>query len=178
MIVGIAGKIASGKSSLARALADRLKARRLGFGDYVRFVAVSRGLNPSDRAILQNLGQDLATRDPSAFVTSVLSFAGYSPREDIVFDGVRHEAIWHAIQAVAAGNHDVTLLVFLDMPEEMRLRRLAARGLGREAAKEFDQHASESDLEVLLRKAADMTLDARLDELQLVDKVAHFANKS
>ena len=103
MIIGIAGKIASGKSTFARAIAARLKARRLAFGDYVRSIAESRGMDPSDRRILQTLGQDLATRDPSAFVSGILSFAGYLPPENIVFDGVRHEAIWQEIRAVAAG---------------------------------------------------------------------------
>jgi len=177
MIVGIAGKIASGKSTLARAVAGRLKARRLGFGDYVRSIAESRGLDPSDRKVLQTIGQDLVTENPSAFVSGVLSFAGYTPPENIVFDGVRHWAIWQEIQALAAQTHDTAYLVFLDMPEEMRRQRLVARSLDRETVDAFDRHANEADLGARLRQAADLTLDARLDETQLVEKVVRLAEK-
>jgi dephospho-CoA kinase len=178
MIVGIAGKIASGKSTLTRSLAARLKAKRLGFGDYVRVVAKSKGSDPSDRKVLQLIGQELATRDPSAFVGGILSFGGYDPPENIVFDGIRHGSVWQEIQAVAARIHDTAFLVFLDMPEEMRQQRLAARGLDRQSVAAFDGHPNESDLEVLLRETADLTLDARLDDEQLVDRVLSFAEKT
>jgi dephospho-CoA kinase len=177
MIVGIAGKIASGKSTLARAVATRLKARRLGFGDYVRSIAEASGLNLLDREILQTIGQDLATRDPSAFVNGILSSANYLPSENIVLDGVRHEAIWQEVRSVAARAHDLAFLVFLDAPEEMRLQRLIARGLDPGTANAFDRHATESDLEIRLRTAADLTLDVRLGEGQLVDRVARFARQ-
>ena len=178
MFVGIAGKIASGKSTLARAVAARLNARRLGFGDYVRSIAESEGLNPSDRNVLQELGQGLAMRDPSAFVAALLSSAGYSSSEDIVFDGVRHVTIWNEIEAIAARAHVVAFLVFLDMPETIRQRRLTARGLDRQSADAFDGHESESDLEARLRETADLILDAQLDEAHLVDRVARFAESA
>lgn len=178
MIVGIAGKIASGKSTLAGAVAVRLEARRLGFGDYVRSIAESRGLDPSDRRVLQSLGQDLVTKSPSAFVNGVLSFGGYAPPENVVFDGVRHWTVWQEIRALAAQAHGVAYLVFLDMPEDIRRQRLLARGLRSETADALDGHASEVDLEARLRRAADLTLDARLDEAQLVEKVARFTEKT
>ena len=156
MFVGIAGKIASGKSTLARAVAVRLDARRLGFGDYVRAIAESKGLNPSDRNVLQELGQALATRDPSAFVGGLLSLADCDPAQDIVIDGVRHVPIWKEIEAIAARSARATFLVFLDMPEETRQQRLAARGLDRETADAFDRHGSEADLRAHLRGIADL----------------------
>jgi len=174
MIIGIAGKIASGKSTLARAVAVKLRARRLGFGDYVRSIALSRGLDPSDRTTLQTLGQDLATRNPAAFVGGMLSSAGYLPPENIVLDGVRHEAIWREVRALAAELHDSACLVFLDIPEEMRLQRLVTRGLDYGTASAFDRHASESDLDARLRMAADLILDMRLGGTQLVERVVHF----
>ena len=75
--MGIAGKIASGKSTLARALAARLDAQILGFGDYVRAAARSRGLDHTDRQTLQDLGQRLVTENTAAFVSGILSWANY-----------------------------------------------------------------------------------------------------
>ena len=175
MFVGIAGKIGSGKSTLARAVAARLNACRLGFGDYVRSIAESKGLNSSDRNVLQELGQGLAMRDPSAFVADLISSAGCDSSEDIVFDGVRHVSIWKEIEAIAARTHRAAFLVFLDMPESIRYGRLSARGLESQTASAFDGHESESDLEVRLRETADLILDGRLDDSQLVDMVARFA---
>lgn len=174
MIIGVAGKIASGKSTLARAIAARLKGRRVGFGDYVRSVAEARHLNSSDRTVLQMLGQELVTHDPRAFVREVFSFGRHLPSETIVLDGVRHEAIWQEVRAVAAQTAEVSFLVFLSIPEGSRLMRLGARGVSHESAKLFDHHESESDLESRLRRVADLTLDVGLDQTTLVDKVAQF----
>jgi dephospho-CoA kinase len=175
MYIGIAGKIASGKSTLARAVAPRLNARRLGFGDYVRSIARAQGLDASNRSVLQELGQGLATCNPSAFVGGLLSRAVCNPSEDVVIDGIRHVAIWQEIGVVAAKTGGAALLVFLDMPEATRQERLAARGLDRQTADGFDEHASESELEYRLREIADLILDARLNEAQLVDRVVQFA---
>jgi dephospho-CoA kinase len=173
MIIGVAGKIASGKSTLARAVAVRLKARRLGFGDYVRSIAELRGLDASDRAVLQSLGQDLVAEDPAAFVHGILSFADYVPGESIVFDGVRHRCVWEEIERVARRANNPSVLVFLGIPEELRRRRLVARAFGGETPGAFDGQPSETDLEAHLREIAELILDARLEVPVLVDAVVN-----
>jgi cytidylate kinase len=62
MIIGIAGPIASGKSTLARGLAQVFSLKLIGFGEYVRHEAQARGLDVADRRVLQDLGQSLGTR--------------------------------------------------------------------------------------------------------------------
>jgi dephospho-CoA kinase len=172
MIVGIAGKIASGKSTLARALAARLDANLLGFGDYVRATARSRGLDHTDRQTLQDIGQQLVTDDPAAFVCGILSWVDYkSGRQPIIFDGVRHNAVWEQITEFARRNGDTAILVYLDMPESQRQVRLAARGLDREEASVFDQHSSEREIDTHLQIAANLRLDAERHTTELVEAV-------
>lgn len=171
MIFGIAGKIASGKSTLARALAARIGGERLGFGDYVREVARSKGLDFTDRNVLQELGQQLVTADPAAFVGGILRNANYASGRPIVFDGVRHVVVWNEIADVARLSGDAATLVYLDMPEEIRRARLAARGLSITAASAFDKHVSEQELDGDLQTAATMKLDARQETTALVDAI-------
>jgi dephospho-CoA kinase len=178
MIVGIAGKIASGKSTLARALAARLGAKHLGFGDYVRATAQSRGLDHTDRLTLQNLGQQLVTDDPAAFVCGILSWADYkSAHRPIIFDGVRHNVVWEQIMEFARRNGDNAILVYLDMPESRRQARLAARGLDKEAASAFDQHSSEREIDTHLQSAVNLRLNAELDTIELAEAVLRACGK-
>jgi dephospho-CoA kinase len=177
MIIGIAGKIASGKSTLARALAVRLSAKRLGFGDYVRAIAVSRGLDSGDRQTLQDLGQELVTKDPAAFVDGILTWADHKPGQSIIFDGVRHKAVWDQIAAFARRNGEEAILAYLDMPESQRQLRLTGRGLNNEIASAFDNHPSELDLDVLLQSVADLRLDAGQNSSTLVEAVLRVCGK-
>lgn len=140
-------------------------------GNLLASIAERNGLNPFDRNVLQKLGQGLATRDPSAFVIGLLSNGRYDPPENVVFDGVRHVTVWRELEGVAARTKDFAFLVFLDMPEGVRLLRLDVRGLDRRMADAFDSHESESDLEARLRETADLILDARLEQDQLFERL-------
>ena len=57
-VIAIAGGIGSGKSTIARALADYFKCPIASFGDYVRGVAELRG-REANRRELQEIGEQL-----------------------------------------------------------------------------------------------------------------------
>jgi cytidylate kinase len=120
-ILGIAGQIGSGKSSLARELCKRLNGKLISFGSFVRSEANRRGIR-IDRAALQRLGEDLiAELGPDEFVRQVLY--SDSITSSIVIDGIRHVEIWQAIRSIAPGS----ILVYLDVPDEIRIARLQQR---------------------------------------------------
>ncbi len=168
MIIGVAGPIASGKSTLSRALATRFSAKLLSFGDYVRHVARSRGIDVSDRRALQDLGQSLVAGDVRSFVSGALDLANVSKSGDAILDGVRHHAVWTEIVTVASLNGQSAKLVFLDMPEQERQRRLAIRGLSRDQAVAQDSHACEADVQQRLKSQADLRVDALMTEAAMV----------
>ncbi|MGI0015006.1 MAG: ATP-binding protein, partial [Nitrososphaera sp.] len=120
-VVGIAGQIGSGKTSLAMELSKRLNWKLISFGSFVRSEANRRGIK-IDRVALQQLGEDLiAELGPDEFVRQVL----YSDtiHSNIVIDGIRHVEIWQAIRSIT----QKSILVYLDIPEEVRIARLQQR---------------------------------------------------
>jgi len=74
-VVAIAGRIASGKTTVAQELSVRVGCPYASFGAYVRVVAHRRGLN-SDRPALQQLGEQLIAEGWTQFVEGVVASAG------------------------------------------------------------------------------------------------------
>jgi dephospho-CoA kinase len=172
MIIGISGPIASGKSTFARALAGSFSFKLTGFGEYVRREARSRGLDAADRRVLQDLGQSLVDRDVKSFVEGVFDQANFTPTECIVLDGIRHETVWDEIVAFASSKGSSAKLIFLNMPEEERRRRLSMRGLSQDQANAQDTHASEADVRDRLLDRADFLVDALQPEVTMLASVA------
>jgi dephospho-CoA kinase len=172
MIIGIAGPIASGKSTFARSLAGRHSFKLIGFGEYVRRVARARGLDAADRRVLQDLGQSLVDQDVKSFVEGVFDHANFSPAERILLDGIRHETVWDEIIAFAASQGSSAKLIFLEMPEEERQRRLSMRGLSEDQANAQDTHASEADVRDRLLNRADLRLGALQSEESMLASIA------
>lgn len=151
-VVGIAGQIGSGKTSLAMELSKHLNWKLISFGSFVRSEANRRGMN-LDRLALQQLGEGLiAELGPDEFVRQVL----YSNKiySNMVIDGIRHGEIWQAIQSIAPRG----ILVYLDIPEEVRMARLQQRdNLDAESIKLAMLHPMEKNI-YLLRQFSDHVL--------------------
>jgi len=122
-LIGIAGPLGSGKSSLTRAIASALPATRVSFGAFVVARAQEDGTDPT-REVLQILGERLLTNCGAAkFVELVLEYHKVGDKETIVVDGVRHVAVWHELRRRSA---DATL-VYLDVPLDLCVERLRVR---------------------------------------------------
>ena len=115
----------------------------------------------SNRPALQQIGQAAVTKDPQAFVSGALAWAGALDDESLVLDGIRHISVWEAIQQLASTIGQQAKLVFVDMPEEERRIRLASRGISPEEVFIQDQHASEQDVRDRLKRAADLCVEAQ-----------------
>lgn len=152
--IGVAGRIGSGKTTLARALAGKLQCPRASFGDYVLSVAVERGLDVTNRASLQELGDRLIARGWIEFCTAVLEHAHYTGGS-VVVDGVRHPA---AADTLAAIVRPVPWrLIALNIDSALRSRRLAERGIDPAAAMRMDAHPNESQVSAVFA-TADFTI--------------------
>lgn len=148
--VGIAGRIGSGKTSLAVALAERLTCPRASFGDYVRSVATERGLDGSQREVLQEVGDDLIAAGWDAFCKAVLRSAGYSGGS-VVVDGVRHPNAARTMQKLVAPTR--WSLVAVESEEAARRSRLAARGVDQAGTTRADAHPNESHVMSVMASA-------------------------
>jgi hypothetical protein len=151
LAVGLSGRIGSGKTSLATALAERLQCPRASFGDYVRSVAAGRGLDAEDRQVLQDLGDEMiATQGWTPFCRSVLDHAGYGGGS-LVVDGIRHAEAAGTMRALVAPMPWRSVAV--DSENEVRLFRLAARGVVGACAHTADAHPNETQVGAVMDSA-------------------------
>ena len=148
--VAIAGRIGSGKTTLASILADRLQCPVASFGIYVRFVALQRGLDPADRAVLQDLGEELIGEGWHSFCRSVLDHGGYVSGA-VVVDGIRHVAAITTIRELVAPTP--CRLVAVRAQDAVRTERLRLRGVTPGAAQAADAHVGESEVHQVIDDA-------------------------
>jgi cytidylate kinase len=158
-VIAFSGRIASGKTTLSKAVADRLAMPWVSFGDAVRAEAARRGL-ASDRAALQGLGDELIRAGWDAFVETVVNQAQWDRTGSLVVDGVRHTEALVALQR-RCPPHPV-VVVFADADVDRRAERLASRGVTYEDAIAADSHPNEADVPAV-RDRADILVDNDAD---------------
>ena len=154
VVIGLAGQIAAGKTTVATRLAARLGIPRVSFGDEVRRIAAERGL-PADRAVLQDLGDELIASGWDSFCRAVLAQAPWQAGQSLVIDGIRHMGAIVTLQQLVAPSPLV--IVFLEAAPEARRARLASREPTAQGPQSADGHPNESELHSV-RRVADLVL--------------------
>src|SRR5581483_8461316 len=151
LVVAIAGKMGSGKTTLSKDLATAMACPRASFGDYVRQQVHDRGL-PTIRDNLQVIGTELLLRDPASFCTSVITSCGWQKGCALVIDGLRHLITIPIIRRITEPAE--FRIVYVSVPEEVRLKRLSDRGDGgpQDVAR-IESHSSEQELGLIAQIA-------------------------
>jgi dephospho-CoA kinase len=153
-VVGLAGPIAAGKTTIALDLASQLGAPMVSFGDEVRSVAAKRGL-PTDRATLQDVGEELIATGWESFCRAVLAQAPWRPGQSLVIDGIRHLGAITTLRRLVTPSS--LAIVFLEASADARRPRLTARGTTQHESLAADAHRNEVELQSV-REAADLVL--------------------
>jgi dephospho-CoA kinase len=154
-IIAISGRIASGKTTIARALAATLGWKLAGFGDFVRQAAKDRGFKELNREVLQNVGQELVVTDTPSFCRKFLASVQFRPGDLLIVDGIRHLQVLRDIQAETKPSK--IKLLHIEAHRDVRKERFARR----EPIDDFqraDNHEVERGTD-LLRARADITID-------------------
>ena len=168
IIIGFAGKISSGKTTISAAVAEALNWPRASFGDYVRGLARERGLEES-REVLQEIGASLV-ENPDEFCLSVLMLADWKPGQNLVVDGVRHVKIIDALRRVTKPSR--VFLVFVKIDERVRKKRLLDdRNAGKQVALGYEAHTTEADVNTVLPAMADLMADGAHPVPDLVNQI-------
>jgi dephospho-CoA kinase len=162
-IICLSGEIASGKTTVARSLAERLpQAIVRSFGDVVRQKAVNQG-KKLDRATLQAVGMSLIADGWESFVDELLKDVP-SSSAILVIEGIRHR---EAAEEIARRNLcDRFLTVYLMVDPQVQQARLAERG----ETLVSRAHAVESSL-AEVKAVANLIIDSRLPVVEIVDKI-------
>lgn len=168
-VVCLAGGIASGKTTLAQALAEVWPNTSVrSFGDVVRRRALADGL-PATRSALQDLGRRLIAEGWPAFVSTLLADVPTSSGM-LVVDGMRHLQVANELRRRLP---DATVYVVYVASDDAVIRlRLAGRGESPDVLK----HEVEAEL-FRVAETADLVLDTNIavnlncaEIVRLIDK--------
>lgn len=158
-IIGIIGRIAVGKSSVAKSLSKNSNIPVTSFGEYLLHYSKSNGL-PADRKSLQDLGTKFINENHLEFLENVLKDIP-NHNKGIIIEGIRHLVIADDAKLLS----QKAFLVYLDAPIEIRYNRYAYRQKESDiklSFKEFEnlnEHIVESELD-LLKNSCDLILDS------------------
>src|SRR5713226_2671532 len=121
LVVGITGRIGSGKTTVGRYLESRY-----GF-QYIRYsevLAEWRGLDPESKAELQKIGWEVMAGGMQPELNSRL-IARITPDADVAVDGLRHPLDYETLSNSFPASFR---LLFIDSPPRLRFERLNQKG--------------------------------------------------
>lgn len=164
-VVALTAAQGTGKTELARALADQIVGLHASVSAYLRVELAREGANPSPN-LLRERGQALAN-DPADLVDRVLRHYGWERDTPLIFDAIRHREVLVALRG--AVRPLAVLHVGLVVPEPIREARLEARIREPHDAR-LTMHSTEEQVPNLVQ-AADLVLDGTQQVGQLASGV-------
>jgi dephospho-CoA kinase len=155
-VLALAGKIASGKSTLALNFAEAVGWPHVSFGDYVRGVARQQGRQET-RDVLQEIGDKFIREDLEGFCRSVLAQADWKAGQPLVIEGVRHAEVSNLLRRLVAPSKYFLVLVSVD--DQTRKARLRQEGIDdRDVVERVEAHPTEEQIKTVLPHIADYNL--------------------
>ena len=159
LVIGLAGRIGSGKTTIAHLLETEF-----GF-QYLRYSLVLAEwfqTEPSAKTVLQRVGWDVMSGDRQRELNRRL-IQQISRDRDCVVDGLRHPIDFESLKAEFSLH---CFLLYIDAPTESRFERLHERYATHQEFAKADLHPVESNIE-LLRPLASAFLDGTVGVEQL-----------
>lgn len=157
-IIAFSGSSQTGKTTLARRLAEHCHCKFVSFGDYVRQQARNQGMANPSREDLQNLGQQLVQTDVLNLCRAVFKPVDFSSGDRLVVDGVRHLEALNAISTISASQP--IKLIYLHASMKVRESRELDRNRRRGTLDEIDAHPVEAQTNHEIKQLADLVMDA------------------
>jgi transcriptional regulator with XRE-family HTH domain/dephospho-CoA kinase len=175
LVLGFAGKIGSGKSTISAEVARALGWPRASFGDYLRTVAKSNGFGES-REVLQELGASLVEKGAEEFCRAVLAHYQWNAGEPLVVDGIRHTEVVEALRRLVAPLE--LRLIFLDVDDTTRRDRLRQIDEDTPTKRQLvEAHRTEEQVNERLPALADLRLPGNQPVAQLVSTVVNWVHQ-
>jgi cytidylate kinase len=161
IVIAFSGPIGAGKSTISQKVADLLHWPRVSFGEYVQKVARENNQDPSDRTVLQRLGQALVLSDVDEFVEGVLNQKEWRGEGNLVVDGLRHAEVRHALIQKIKPN--VLKHVYVTVDEDTRQQRVRDEdNVEPRILMRYDQDITEAQIPRIIREYKDMEVSGKL----------------
>jgi dephospho-CoA kinase len=149
IIVGVAGRIGSGKTRVAQEIAGSF-----GF-QYFRYSLVLAewfGANPADKAGLQEIGEGVMSGEGQRELNQRL-ISRIPHDRDAVIDGLRHPIDYASLKHEF---QDRFFLIFIEAPFDIRFERLRSRFTSVKKFSDADRRLVESNIDSLRPMASAM----------------------
>ena len=167
MIIGLMGRIGSGKGTVADVLIKEYGFKSVTMGDLAREEVRERGLEPS-REITTKISTELLSKDPAYFIKKAIKKIRESGHDRWIIDGIRRLL---DVQEFKKAFPEIRF-IRVDVKPEIRFKRLQERGRPGfpKTFEEFMEHEKLEDEKFNLSETlshADYVLnnDGTMDEL-------------
>jgi dephospho-CoA kinase len=149
LVVGITGRIGSGKTTVGRYLQSRYNFQYLRYSE---ILADWRAKDPESKAELQQVGWEVMAGGMQAELNRRL-IARIKPEADVAFDGLRHPLDYDTLSNSFPGSFR---LLFIDSAPRLRFERLNQRGKYTDFTSfaAADSHSVEQQIDSLRPSAA------------------------
>ena len=169
-IIGISGKIGTGKTVLSEKLHLYMKSDLISTGNFIRNQALYHAIEPK-RENLQNLGLQLINKyGYEKFVIEFLRSELKFNNDVLIIEGIRHLKIWEELIKYS----NKSLLIFSDISEKNIIPNVKERdNLNEKDIKKSFSHLVENE-DKFLKKNANLILYNYIDDdfiLKIVEKI-------
>jgi dephospho-CoA kinase len=163
LVIGIAGRIGSGKSEVAHLLE-----KQFGF-QYLRYSLVLAEWQKSDpdvKSQLQQVGWEVMS-GPGQLELNRRLIQKIDPSQNCAVDGLRHPVDYDSLDQRFSSKFR---LIFVETPDSVRFERLGSRYATREQFAHADMHPVESNIQSL-KPLASAVVSGVLSHEQLASKL-------
>lgn len=171
VVVGIAGRIAAGKTTLCSALSSRTEWQSVNLGSYLKLLA-----GPDfqgDRRALQEMGARLVSHSLSWVCQGVLTHAGWREGTGLILDGIRNAVVVKEFRRLVSPTP--LLLVYVVTRDTVREARYSERASSSGITlSETETHYMEQEPARTLPELADIIVRG---DMTLNDEVAYVSQR-
>ena len=124
-VVCIVGKIASGKTTIAKELAFLLNGKQFSISDYLKSCLRKKGIEEPSRSQLQELGEKFIANGWENFCEDFFEYVNYDSNKTYIIDGIRHKDFFYSLCNKLYPVNPI--LVYLNVDEEILENRKKVR---------------------------------------------------
>lgn len=159
-IIGIGGKIGSGKTFWRNKISEYLECKSISFSDWLKQIAKDRHIENIDRNILQDIGAEVLLKGYDFITKEILQYTSWDSDNILVIDGIRDIGFYNYLKNFIYPNESI--LLYIKVEENIRQKRIKDRSeyLINEA------HYSEGNSSLIEKNA-----DCIITELSTVDEI-------
>lgn len=168
VVICLAGKAGSGKTTISRNLASQLDCDYVTVSDYLRTLCVH---NSPNREELQNKGNECISKGWASFVHDFMQYAKWDNDVSLIIDGIRHIPFMEMLRLFVYPVRPIC--VYLDAEEDVIQKRLNERGF-----EIIDQLSVSEGYNEKMEKCADLVIQVKNQSVeQICCKIIDFAKQ-